>query len=140
MSFNAPACNNQFPRSPLGYPEGAMDTRGYTAGEASATTHKRTQGEVVPPQRCLPLLLRTPLVWDSLFCPSVYFHETCCNVLFFGVFQSPVKKVTAGNQKNKPVKSHKSHFLRKIGKRWPSKAWLCIAVIPATARRSRPCY
>lgn len=48
---------------------------------------------------------------------------------FFWSFSLTIKKVTAGNQENHPVKLHKSHFLRKTGERWPSRALLCAVVI-----------
>lgn len=80
--------------------------------------------------------LSVPLSQDSPArnSPQYLFLGDVLYVMYFsGSFSEPIKKFTAGNQENEPVKLHKSHFLRKTGERWPSRALLCAVVTAATA-------
>lgn len=99
----------------------------------------KAPGRAEPPQCSLPLSLS---LWGlpCLQLVQVFISMRCIVMYFFGSFSVPIKKVTAGDQENHSVTSHKSHFLRKTGERWPPRELLCAVVIPATPWRSQLCY
>lgn len=78
-----------------------MDATGYPV---CAANHKRYQEEQRALSALCPFLslsLRTPLLATH---SSVYFQEMYCMYCNFVSFSVPIKKVTAGNQENHPVK------------------------------------
>lgn len=111
-----------------GYPEGAVDATGYPV---CAANHGRHQEEQRVLSSLCPSLSQDSPARNS---PQYLFLGDILYVMYFsGSFSEPIKKFTAGNQENEPVKLHKSHFLRKTGERWASRALLCAVVIAATA-------